>query len=163
MGIYYQKNDHLISFTAKKLSGNPYKSTNLFMLNPQHFYTLFAAKKFKLSYQTKLVVSTFITYTFDVPLLMEANLVYYTKLGLWIGAGLRNSAEMSNLIGINLKKLISDFSEDISIGYAYDYGFSMLQKVNAGSHELQVVYKFGKRPSVEEIMKDKKAVHPIFF
>lgn len=162
-GMYYQTEKSHIGITAKKINGNAFSSANNFTTNPNRYYSLLAGKKIKLGFQHQLLLTCFLNYSNNVPALYEFSAIYQAKNGMWIGTGYRSSQELEMLLGLNLKKLIAAFSEDLSIGYAYDYGLTALQQMNYGSHEIMVNYKFAMRRTVDQILNDKKAVHPIFF
>ena len=161
--MYYQTDRYHVGVTAKKLLGKAYHNAPVFTENENRYYSLFAGRKFKMASRDQLITTCFVNYSKNVPLLAEGTAIYQAQKGFWIGAAYRSSNEMSVLIGLNFKQLIASFNDDLSLGYAYDHSFSPLQTTNSGSHELLLIYRFGKKPSPEQILKDKRAVHPIFF
>ena len=162
-GMYYQNQSYHLGVSAKKLNGNAFRQSDFISLNNNQYYSLLFGKKVKISTFSKLLTTCFINYSINTPVLAEITSVYQSKIGLWTGIGYRTSSELTFLLGFGLKKIIPAFSEDFSVGYAYDYGFNALQNVNNGSHELMLIYKFGDKPTVEKILNEKKAVHPVFF
>ncbi len=163
LGVYYQTAKYHIGLSAKKLLGKAYQDSPVFLQNQDRYYSLFAGRKSKIGYNDYLFATSFVNYSYNVPFLVEGTLVYQSHRGFWGGAGCRSSQEISCLVGLNLKQLLTNFNEDISFGYAYDYSFSKLQTTNAGSHELMLIYRIGKRPNPEQILKEKRAIHPVFF
>ena len=69
----------------------------------------------------------------------EADLLAVYKDFLWFGAGYRgfNDQTMDALIGI----LGISISENLRLGYSYDYNTSSLGSVNNGSHEIVLNYR----------------------
>lgn len=163
LGMYYQTDKYHIGLGAKKLLGKAYQNSPVFTENPNRYYSLFAGRKFKTGTQDHVFATCFVNYSKNVPVLAEGTIIYQSQNGFWLGAGYRSSYEMSAITGFNFKHLFSNFHEDLSVGYAYDYSFSALQTTNNGSHEVLLIYRFGKKPNPEQILKDKRAVHPIFF
>ena len=163
LGMYYQTDKYHLGISAKKLLGKAYQQSPVFTENQNRYYSLFAGRKYRIGAQDHLLTTCFVNYSKDVPLLAEGTVIYQAQKGFWLGAAYRSSKEMSVLAGINLKQLIASFNEDLSLGYAYDQSFSSLQPSNHGSHELLLIYRFGKKPSPEQILKEKRAVHPVFF
>jgi type IX secretion system PorP/SprF family membrane protein len=162
-GMYYQTDKSHVGLTAKKLNGNAFQQAPLVSINPQQYYTLFAGRKWNMGNKSKLLLSCFLNYSFQQTTLGEGNAIYQSNLGLVVGLGYRSTHELIAMVGLNMKKLIPAVTEDLTIGYAYDYGFTALQDMNYGAHEILLCYRFATKPTVSQILNDKKAVHPIFF
>ena len=163
VGMYYQTDKSHVGITAKKINGHAFQQTSLLSVNSQQYYTLFAGRKLNVGINSKLLLSCFLNYTFQQTSLLEGNAIYQAKNGLVLGLGYRSTQELMFMLGVQVKKFIPVVTEDFTIGYAYDYGFTALQDMNDGAHEIVLSYRFATKPTVSQILNDKKAVHPIFF
>ena len=162
LGMYYETDKSHVGITAKKINGSAFQQASLLSINPQQYYTLFAGRKWNVG-NSKLLLGCFLNYTFQQASLLEGNATYQTENGLVLGLGYRSTQELMFMLGVQVKKFIPVVTEDFTIGYAYDYGFTALQDMNDGAHEIVLSYRFATKPTVSQILNDKKAVHPIFF
>jgi len=82
--------------------------------------------------------STLIRYSFNNPLLIDINGNLIISDFLWIGASWRLGEEV--LVGI----LEFQVSQQLRIGYAYEYNLGNLSTFVGGTHELALRFEFGK-------------------
>lgn len=88
-----------------------------------------------LSSDVKLKPSTVIKQVFDAPITFDfsLNALFYGKFE--IGVSYRYDDALIGLAGYNI-------TNNLRIGYAYDYNLSELQDYNNGSHEIILLYNF---------------------
>jgi len=105
----------------------------------QHYFAT-AGYVFDVSENVKLKPSTMVKSAFDAPLSFDANLnaLFYNRFE--IGASYRLDDSFSGLVGFQV-------TENIRVGYAYDYITSDLDGVANASHEVIVTFDlfFSKR------------------
>lgn len=105
----------------------------------QHYFAT-AGYVFDVSENVKLKPSTMVKSAFDAPLSFDANLnaLFYERFE--IGASYRLDDSFSGLVGFQV-------TENIRVGYAYDYITSDLDGVANASHEVIVTFDlfFSKR------------------
>ena len=161
LGVYYQTANTHIGLTAKKMIGKQYTiESDFFQYN---YYSLYAMKKIKIGANDKLYLSTFLNFDKNVPTLADFSINFLIHNGLRCGLAYRTSNELAFIAGIKLNKIVQKLNEDISVGYAFNQSLSALKSVNSGTHEVLLTYKFAKKRNPNSILKQKKAVHPIFF
>ena len=77
--------------------------------------------------------SFIVKYVNNAPLSIEGNLSFLFYDKVWIGAMYRHQAAA----GLNI---MYNISQNLRIGYAYDYQLTSLQKFSLGSHEIMISY-----------------------
>lgn len=112
-----------------------------------HLYAM-GGYVFDLNSDLKLKPAFLVKAVSGAPLAVDisANLQLYERLSL--GASYRWDAAVGALAGFNV-------SDNIMIGYAYDYETTELQKYNSGSHEIFLRFELGTRV--------RSKVNPRFF
>ncbi len=81
------------------------------------------------------------------PLQIDANLSFIISDLIWIGASYRLEDALVGLVKLQL-------SDQLRLGYTYDYSLGQLSKYNNGSHEIVLIYDFRYKVS---------AVNPRYF
>jgi type IX secretion system PorP/SprF family membrane protein len=75
---------------------------------------------------------------------LNANLLFIDRI--WLGAGVRTGG---NKIGSYLSDVVGIFecliTQQLRVGYAYDYVISSLSSSTTGSHEIMLGYSFGSQ------------------
>ncbi len=79
--------------------------------------------------------SVLLKYEQNSPLQVDANLSFIFSNFLWVGASYRIEDVLVGLVKFQL-------SEQLRIGYTYDYSLGTLNKYNNGSHEIMLIYDF---------------------
>ncbi len=102
----------------------------------QRHYYFFAGYKLFLG-KMYLEPSALVKSTPTAPTQFDANLKFGTGSPLWLGASYRNKAAGAAMAGL-------DFENGFSFAYAYDLTTSGLAKAAKNSHELTLVYRWGK-------------------
>ncbi len=72
----------------------------------------------------------------DVPVQYDAHLMLDMRNLGWIGGGYRSDMGAIANVGVNL-------SEDLAVGYAYEFNSSNVSQQLGSTHELSLIYKFG--------------------
>lgn len=113
-----------------------------------HFYTMVSYKKQlneNWSVYPSLLLKTARDYT-----QYDLNLNFKVKDKIWLGASYRQDFGPSLYVGLDLGKLISVYSYDISTNEVSSY--------SNGSHEMTFIYEFVPGEKIEEIIEEKKEV-----
>lgn len=112
-----------------------------------HFYAI-GGYVFNLNQDLKLKPAFLVKAVSGAPLAVDvsANFQLYNRFSL--GASYRWDAAIGALAGFNV-------SDNIMIGYAYDYDTTPLQRYNSGSHEIFLRFELGTRV--------RNSVNPRFF
>ena len=138
VGAYYFTNNYYVGLSAPNLlaskhieekSGiNALGSENIHaFLTGGYVFKLTDSFKFKPAFMTKFVQGA--------PLSADitANILYNDRFEL--GAAYRIGDAVSGLLNVNV-------TQNIKVGYAYDYTLSNLGQFNSGSHEIFVLFNF---------------------
>ena len=72
----------------------------------------------------------------DVPVQLDAHLMLDLRNLGWIGAGYRTDMGPLANIGVNI-------TDDLAVGYAYEFNTTNVSRQLGSTHELSLVYKFG--------------------
>jgi len=96
-----------------------------------------AGHVFDISPAVKLKPNVLVKYHPAAPLQVDinANALLYDKL--WVGVSYRTAKALIGLIEYNI-------TEQLRVGYAYDFTFSDISDYSSGSHEIMLGYSFGK-------------------
>ena len=127
------------------------------------YFSLLSSYKVDINKFDKLLITGFGNFSYNIAPYLESNVIFQQRMGLNLGLGCRSIGEIMFISMLSFHKLFPKIKEDMSLAYAFDYGFKPLQNINSNSHEILLVYKFATRPNPEQILKNKTAVHPIFF
>ena len=161
LGLYYQTQQSHLGITAKKLIGKQY--TIDYNLLDYNYYSLYYLKKFNINQINKIYLSTFVNFDSKSPILANSSINYLINNGLRLGIAYKTSNELGFIVGFKINKLFQKIHDDYTLGYAFNQSLSTLSNVNNGTHEILLTYNFSKKPNPNQILKQKKAIHPIFF
>lgn len=95
----------------------------------------------------KVKPSFLLKYNEKNPLQIDANLSFIIGDLIWIGGSYRMEDALVGLVKVQL-------TDQLRIGYTYDYSLGQLSNYNSGSHEIVLIYDFRFRVS---------AVNPRYF
>jgi len=148
-GIYYNTDRFYIGLSSPQLLPVVYANSSGSNLSRQEIH-LFLATGFvaKLSEDFKLKPSVLVKAVEGAPVQADINATFWIKDRFGIGAQYRTNADVSAFLELQL-------SQQIRLGYAYDYAVTNLQSINSGSHELMLRYEFG--------FEKDKFISPRFF
>lgn len=161
LGIYFQNKNTHIGLTSKKILSQQYSKS--FKFFESMYYTCYAMKKIKVGIDNQFILASFINIDTKVPTIANLTVNYHYNKGLRLGLGYKTSNDLAFIVGFQLNKIIHKINDDISIGYAYDKSLSKLNDVSNGSNEIMLTFKFASKPNPNMILKQKKAIHPVFF
>ncbi len=141
-GVYYSGDKFYLGLSVPKMLGLPLnaaadRKAALF----QHIY-LMGGYVFNLGNDFKLKPSSMVKYVVEAPLQVDlnANLWIYDKFG--VGASYRTSDIVCALLEWQA-------SDQLRIGYAFDWTFGKINTFTYGSHEILIRYELGyNRPNI---------------
>lgn len=132
-GIYYYGKRHYLGIASPRLIPNKINLTaDQTALQENHFYG-FGGVVIKLNGALNLRPSFMVKYVKNAPLSMEGNLSLLIYDKVWVGAMYRHGAAAGANIMFNL-------TQNLRVGYAYDYALTKIQNYSAGSHEIMLSY-----------------------
>lgn len=138
--MYYSDRYYLGLSTPKMLRSDFFETDSLafvsqpgqrshWFLSGGYVFDMGVYHKFKPTFLVKAVQGA--PMSFD----LSANFLFYEKF--WLGAMYRHQDAVGVLAQYNI-------TNDLSIGYAYDFTLSPLRNYNGGSHEIMLGYLLGK-------------------
>ena len=113
-----------------------------------HFYTMVSYKK-QLNENWSVYPSVLLKTARDYTQ-YDLNLNFKVKDKIWLGASYRQDFGPSLYVGLDLGKLISVYSYDVSTNEVSSY--------SNGSHEMTFIYEFVPGEKIDEIIEEKKEV-----
>lgn len=140
-GVMYYSDRYYIGLSTPKLLRTEFFDTDSlafisepgqrahYFLSGGYVFDLGLYHKFKPTFLVKAVEGAPIS--FD----LSANFLFLEKF--WLGAMYRHT----DAVGVLAQYLLTN---DLSVGYAYDYPLSPLRNFSGGSHEIMIGYEFGK-------------------
>ena len=132
-GIYYYgKRFYLGASTPRMVKNKINISSDQTALQENHYY-FFGGVVVKINPAINMRPSFMVKYVNNAPLSIEGNLSFLFYEKIWIGAMYRHQAAA----GLNI---MYNITENLRMGYAYDYQLTSLQKFSVGSHEIMVSY-----------------------
>jgi type IX secretion system PorP/SprF family membrane protein len=158
-GVYYASKNYFAGFSAtnllaKYMSGE--NTQNRMVPVPQpHFYFTTGAM-FPLSEEVQLKPVILFKDDTKGPSSLDINAFFLLKEKIWLGGFYRTSFDLNkknyqqtglskqNAIGAILEVFVS---ENLRIGYSYDYSLNKLQNYNYGSHEISAGFYINRRNS----------------
>lgn len=138
-GVYYHSNKYYVGFSSKQLFQN---QVGLVTVNGQeqftkllrHFYGM-AGAAFPISEEVVFRPSALVKFVKNAPPQMDLNASFMIKNTFWVGVSYRTEKALSFMTEFNL-------SENLRMGYSYDYWMNELQSCNKGSHEVRLSFDF---------------------
>ncbi|MEZ4757500.1 MAG: type IX secretion system membrane protein PorP/SprF [Flavobacteriales bacterium] len=140
-GLMYYSDRYYIGLSTPKLLRTEFFDTDSlafisepgqrahYFLSGGYVFDLGLYHKFKPTFLVKAVEGAPVS--FD----LSANFLFLEKF--WLGAMYRHT----DAVGVLAQYLLTN---DLSVGYAYDYPLSPLRNFSGGSHEIMIGYEFGK-------------------
>jgi type IX secretion system PorP/SprF family membrane protein len=150
-GAYWHTNKWYLGLSAPRITTRDLSNnSDEFQALERVSYYFTGGYVFDLGDNTKLKPAFLLKATNGAPLSIDvnANFLFFEKF--WLGAGYRINEQTSSLGGL------ADFqiSEQLRIGYAYEYPFSDLNSFTGGTHEILLMF---------ELFKAKRVKSPRYF
>lgn len=139
-GIYAYGNKYYVGVTVPKFIPNKLTTSNLSGFNSKevpHVYFI-GGFVFKLNSLWDLKPSTTVRYTANAPLSVDLNLNAFFNKRIWFGVMYRHGAAA----GANI---VYHFTENLRLGYSYDYSITNMNKFNSGTHEILLGWDLVKK------------------
>lgn len=160
-GVYYSSPDYFAGFSATNLIANyAVKRNNQNILVPQPHFYLTAGALFPVDEDLKFKPVILLKDDVKGPTSLDLNAFLLIKERVWIGGFYRTSFEIykkSNLQSDLPKQsalgIIAELfaTENLRIGYSYDYSLDKFRSYNSGSHEISVGFYINRR----DLKKDR--------
>ncbi len=134
-GLFLFKEKYYVGFSSPNLIPSDVSNNSETVYTSRPHFFLIGGYVFDLNENVKLKPSTVVKYVNGAPLTFDlsANVLLYDKFE--IGASYRYQDAVSGLVGFNV-------TNDLRLGYAYDFNTSELNDFNTGSHEFVLLYTF---------------------
>ncbi|WP_452224641.1 PorP/SprF family type IX secretion system membrane protein [Lacinutrix chionoecetis] len=146
VGLFLHSNKWYVGLSAPRILNTDYNLRGNQEAGPEYLalerigYYLTGGYVFNLSENTKLKPSTVIKATNGAPISFDvnANFLFYEKF--WIGGGYRYNQDTTTL------GVLADFqvSQQLRIGYTYEYFLSDLRPYTSGTHEILLMFEVYK-------------------
>lgn len=134
-GMYYSTNSFYIGLSAPYLINNKLKVEEVISeAKEARYYFLTAGKVFKISEEVKMMPSTLVRVQEGNATGVDVGLNFIFKNLLTVGAVYRSQDALVGLMQMEL-------SQNLSMGYSYDYTTSDIQRYSNGSHEFLLNYR----------------------
>lgn len=137
-GVYWTSPEFYLGLSANQLFQSKLKlgSTALGNLKLYRHYYLMGGYRF-INFSNGFDIEPSFLLKTTEQLIPQADFTVklYYKTDYWIGSSYRTSGTIAAMFGIR--------SENMYLGYAYDYALTSIRKYNFGSHEIFVSLKFG--------------------
>ena len=140
-GIYYNTDRFYAGFSIPNLvksylrKDQVYYETDVIAKKYMHFFFI-AGYVFDLGESLKLKPSTLVKAVQGAPVQVDINANLWIKDVVSFGASYRTKDAVAGMFEVQV-------TNQLRIGYAYDYSISNLVKYNQGTHELMLRYEFG--------------------
>lgn len=157
-GLYYYTKRYYLGLSAPHLvqnkldnleiSDSEAKQRRHYFFNAGYVFDLSQSVKFKPNFLIKVVEGA--------PLAVDINLNFLFQEVVWAGISYRSFDSFNAILQVNV-------SEQLSIGYAYDFATTTdLKRLHSGSHELMLTYRL-KAPRRETLLPKFRRFAPRYF
>lgn len=136
-GVYLHQPKWYLGFSSPRLIENDYNKDGFYRaLEQSHFYGI-AGYVFNLnnSGSIKMRPTALAKLTKGAPVSVDGTLSFLFNEKLWLGAAYRVDDSVGALADFQI-------SQQLRIGYAYDYPISDIKPYNSGSHEIFLIFDF---------------------
>ena len=154
-GVYYSDNLFYAGFSADNLIAQYLDITkNAFIPQPKPHYYLTAGVLLPLSYDVSLKPSFLLKDDRGGPTSLDLNAFVIFANKFWVGGSYRTGVKLYNKSYLqkdlsNLNSAVGAIqvfpTENLRIGYAYDFSIGPLQGYSSGTHEISLGYFFNRR------------------
>ncbi|HDZ40927.1 MAG TPA: type IX secretion system membrane protein PorP/SprF [Bacteroidetes bacterium] len=145
VGVYYSSQLFFAGLAVPELFSYREKSSNngyeIYHDYENYYFMGTAGGLFNFSRGLKFKPSTLVRYSLNNPLLIDLNGNFIISDFLWLGFSWRLGEEV--LVGI----MEFQINQQLRLGYAYEYNLSNLSTFVDGTHEVALLFEFGKTVS----------------
>jgi len=138
-GVYYYTNRFYIGLSAPQLVTNSLSEDVVEIdadARQERHYFFTVGHMFPLSHSIQLKPNILLKAVDGAPLQMDLNLNVLFSEVLWLGVSWRSESDFNALLELQI-------TDQLLLGYSYDFAHTTeLSRVNSGSHELMVNYRF---------------------
>ena len=134
-GLYFFTDVFYLGFSVPQLITNKLVVGDLELAKQERHYFVTAGYVFELSDKVKLKPTMFYKYVKGAPMQLDFTGSFIVQDKYWIGGAWRSFESVDLLLGYQA-------TEQLFLGYAFDYSLTNLNEYNSGSHELVVNYRF---------------------
>lgn len=139
-GAYLYSDTYYLGITLPQLLQNKidlYNSGNTDLARLEDHYLLTAGYKYAVNEDITIEPSVLLKYISPVPMKIDATVRGIYREMIWAGVSWRNNDAWVAMLGY-------EWSEQVSIGYAFDFTTSNLQNYSNGTHELMIGLRFNQ-------------------
>jgi type IX secretion system PorP/SprF family membrane protein len=149
-GAYLHANKWYVGLSAPRIVNRDLNSDKDYRALERVSYYFTGGYVFNLSKTTKLKPAFLVKATNGAPLSIDLNANFLFNEKIWLGGGYRINEQTASLGGL------ADFqvSDQLRIGYAYEYPLSDLSPYTGGTHEVLLMF---------ELFKAKRVKSPRYF
>ena len=134
-GMYYYSDMWYVGVSTPKLIENKYtNSTVSDAAEKRHFFVI-GGYVFKINESVKFKPAILGKFTDGAPASIDLTANFLFREKVWLGGAYRFGDSFSFLVELQV-------TDQLRVGYSYDYNTSQLRKVNSGSHEIMLSYDF---------------------
>jgi len=145
VGVYYSSKAFFAGLAVPEMFSYREKSSNngyeIYHDYKNYYFMASAGGLLSLTRGLLFKPSTLIRYSFNNPLLIDLNGNFIISDFLWIGASWRLGEEV--LVGI----VELQINQQLKLGYAYEYNLGNISTFVGGTHEVALLFEFGKTVS----------------
>lgn len=149
-GAYLHTNKWYLGLSAPRIVNRDLNTDKDYLALERVSYYMTGGYVFNLSKTTKLKPAFLVKATNGAPLSIDLNANFLFHEKLWLGGGYRINEQTASLGGL------ADFqvSDQLRIGYSYEYPLSDLSPYTSGTHEVLLMF---------ELFKAKRVKSPRYF
>ena len=152
-GVFYKSDKLYVGLSIPhlmetKFNVNDFSATALRASLSRHYF-LTSAYKVKLGDSWKVVPSILFKIAENAPMSLDGNVHIYFKDIVWAGGTYRFGDAYSLQFGTKISAISKSFRDDIRLGYAFDLTSSSYRAFNKGTHEIMLMYDFGKNKTTK--------------
>lgn len=144
-GMYYSSRKWYLGAAIPRMTKN--KLTTEKSIEEPHYY-LIAGYIFDLGSNLKLKTSALSKMVEGSPFSFDLSANFLINDKIWLGAAYRHQESVSFLLGYQ-------FTDQLLLGYSYDYSLGEIGSINSGSHEIMLTYDLN--------ISKNKVISPRFF
>jgi len=136
-GLYYYGKRHYLGVSTPKLLENAYDGKFSDFKQVKHYYAM-GGIVLPLNSTVQLKPSFVVKAVGNAPLSADLNLSFLFYERLWLGGMYR----VGESVGANIVFYLNDY---LTLGYAYDFTLTPLQRYNNGSHEVMLGFDLNRK------------------